>query len=601
MNYCRILLKLGIGLLVLGNVLYGQDSYTMNLAKSLEKSYRYEEALDVYTRLYRQYPANTNVINGMINCYKKLLRFNDLIGFLEQNIKTNPNNSRYLAIELGEAYFLKEDKERALAVWDSVINIRKNDISLYRIIGTKLVSLQAYKEAISLYRKAVQANPDQVIFQLEIGTLYQALMQYDLATRHYLAYYHQNVKIKGHIERQIMKMADKSEAVIAVSAEIKQYLMQNPGNMEIREMLAGIYLKNKMYDEALAQYKMLENDKSQGIYYLKYAQEAVNNEAWSRGIDAYLELLRKYPESPLKDQVNYELAENYAAAALREGGDNGEAYMQKAVSLFEILSKKTSLVPGRNSLIKLGDIYRTYFYDLDNAIAHYMKFLELLPLGANADAVRILLGDTYLMKGDLAAAEQIYRSVRQPAHIYTALFRMADLDYYRGNFVKSIESCDKIIKNAGMANDLTNNALQRKLFISSFRGDSLALYTYASAELLLYRHNWREAAQLFLELAKRNNPIRYKSGLEAGRLFMNHEQYDDARTVFQLVMQNDSTGVYSEETAYLQACNEELSGNLTQALEWYQDYLVRFPNSIFVNTVRKNARNLNERLNNDQI
>ena len=601
MNFYRILHNFIILFLLYGGFLAGQNNYSMNLARSLEKSYRYEEALEIYTKLYQQSPAATNVINGIINCYKKLLRYDVLITFLKQNIKDNIQNSGYLWIELGEAYFLNEEKDKALAVWDSIIESRKRDITTFRIIGAKLISLQAYPEAIAFYKKALATNPDQNVIHLEIANLYQVLMQFDLATRYYLAYYHYNKKIKAHVERQILKMVSKTDENELIISEIKQYIAQNPERVEIREMLAGIYLKDKRYDDAMAQYKLLENEHSQGRYYLLFAQEAVKNEAWLIGIETYEELLEKFPESSLINQVKFELAEIYAAVAMGLGEERNESYMQKAITIFEMLCAKTELAVGKNSFIKLGDIYRTYYYDLDNALINYKKFLQLMPAGELSDAVRLLLGETYVLKGELSTAKTIYAAIRHQTYIYTALYLMADLNFYWGNFKESLQSYTKIIQNAGVENDLTNNALQRKLFITSYLSDSLALSTYAKAELFLYRNKWQEAVRFFSELAQGDNILRYKSGLEAGRLYMKHNKFDDARSIFRFVIENDANGIFTEETAYLQACNEEQAGNLRPALELYQDFLVQFPNSIYVNTIRQNARKLNERINNDQI
>jgi tetratricopeptide (TPR) repeat protein len=601
MKFYPISQIISLFLLLTVQLLWAQDKHSINLAKSLEKSYRYQEALDIYSKLYPQYPGSSDVINGMINCNKKLQRYDALIVFLEQHINSRAiNNVIYLQIELAEAYFLNDDRETAFSIWNKVIETHERDVSLYRIIAAKLVELRAYREAIVIYQKALITIPKQDVLNLEIANLYQATMENDLATRHYLAYYHTNEKIKGHIERQILSMSSKTEDIEVITAEINNYLDKNPGKVAIREMLAGVYLKQKSYDQAFANFKMLENEKSQGLYYLRFAQEARKNDAWLVGIKAYQTLLNIYPASPFYDQARFELAESYTALALQKGQDTVEAYMQKALAIFESLSEKTNTPAGKNSIMQLGDIYRNYYFDLDKAINKYHDFLKLIPAGEQSDIVKLRLGDTYLMKGDLAMANRMYRSIQHQNLAHSAIFKLAELEFYKGNFSESLQHYNEIISKAGVANDLANNALDRQLFISTFREDSLTLSRYAAAELLLFQNRRQEAAQLFYDLAQQNTKIRQKSGLEAGRLFMNTKNHEKARSIFLFIMDNDSTGLYAEETAYLYALNEEQAGNFKPALELYQNFLLRYPNSIYVHAARQNARNLNERIKNEQ-
>jgi tetratricopeptide (TPR) repeat protein len=604
MRFYPILRSISYLLLFVVQMLYAQDNNRINLAKSLEKSYRYQEALDIYNTLYQQYPGSISVINGMINCYKKLQAYDALITFLQQHIGTNTSaNMIPMQIELGEAYFLNNEQDTAFAVWNKIIEHRRFDVSVYRIIGAKLVQLRAYPQAIILYQKALNTIPKQEILHLEIANLYQATMEYGLATRHYLYYYHSNAKIKGHIERQILRMSSKTDDSTPVTSAINHYLEKNPDKVEIREMLAGVYLKQKQYDDAFANFKMLENEHSQGLYYLRFAQEACGNSAWHIGIEAYENLLQAYPASPLRDQVRFELAKSYAALAVHNRQEMDQDYMQKALAIFQALSKKTNSPYGKNSLIQLGDIYRNYYDDLDKAIVYYQDFLQLKTGGEQSDKVKLILGDTYVMKGEFVSAARMYRSIYYQGIVHEAIFKLAELDFYSANFAQSLKQYNEIIGKAGVASDLANNALDRQLFISTYREDSLALSRYARAELLLYQHKWQEAAQLFYALAQQNTKICHKSGLEAGRLYMNHQDYDKARSVFLFVMEKDSTttGLYSDEIAFLYARNEEQAGNVRPALDLYQNFLLRYPDSIYVHAARQYARKLNERLKNEQI
>ncbi len=81
------------------------------------------------------------------------------------------------------------------------------------------------------------------------------------------------------------------------------FLKQNPDQAQIKEVLAGIYLKDQNFDAAFIVYKNLETDKSAGKFLYRYAIEAYANDAFKHAIEGFEYLMQKYPSSPLIPQI----------------------------------------------------------------------------------------------------------------------------------------------------------------------------------------------------------------------------------------------------------------------------------------------------------
>ena len=158
MKYFRNLLKISSLVLVLvlqPLPLKAQKNQTLRLASRLERSHSYEEALRLYLQLYQKGKYSFQIVRGIEHCYEKLNRFPELLDFFEKLSKKYPANLNH-KLSLGRAYFLNRQKEKAQKIWQEILAREPALAANYRLVGLTLVDLNLYKEAIDVYKQALQ-------------------------------------------------------------------------------------------------------------------------------------------------------------------------------------------------------------------------------------------------------------------------------------------------------------------------------------------------------------------------------------------------------------------------------------------------------------
>jgi tetratricopeptide (TPR) repeat protein len=193
-----------------------------------------------------------------------------LILFLEDALKSQPDRSP-LYIDLGEAYFINDDREKAFNVWTSHLEGNKNDVGVYRLLAMAMIRQRLYDEAIEVYLKAISNLKKQETLHVDIANLYKAQLNYEKASEHYLNYYLTKPKQIAFLQRQLLSLSDKGKDITPVVKALDSFLVKHPDQKKVCEIQAGLYLKDKQFNRAFEIYKSLETDKSNGIYIQKYA------------------------------------------------------------------------------------------------------------------------------------------------------------------------------------------------------------------------------------------------------------------------------------------------------------------------------------------
>jgi len=137
---------------------------------------------------------------------------------------------------------------------------------------------------------------------------------------------------------------------------------------------------------------------------------------------------------------------------------------------------------------------------------------------------------------------------------------------------------------------LTNNVLQKIILIEDMGTDSLTLRKYSAAELLERQQRFSQAAEKFAALAAAQNDLSVPAAYRAAGLYLRLAKYERAADVLQKVLQNYPDDEDLDKAFFLLAETYRRQGALSRALEYYQKILVRFPESFYTDSARKQAR-----------
>jgi tetratricopeptide (TPR) repeat protein len=599
-NQCNAIWLLLILLLALSNGQLWNRNF--EYAQLLERRHNYEEALKIYQKIYQEEQTNTTVIDAVIRCQFALNHYEEVISFLKELIIQNISELKVnWSIQLAEAYCLNNQKEEALSTWWTLIDENKNQIDIYKTVAVSMINQRLFNEAIEVYLTILKNTKDNYRLHLEIGNLYKLLFDLGKATEHYLKYFQYFPGSKSMLQHQILSLTTREEDIAPVILALNNFIKENPEDNIVKEILAGLYIKYKYFDKAYEIYQSLEKKDMKGKYLFDYARDTFNNGAFIYSMKAYQDLINNFPDSRFTEAAKFGLGNCHSELAYRykRESQNRNAFieMNKAISIFDtlIINYKDVNI-GHESYFIMGNIFFHFFYDFDKAIHYYKQLLKRFPNSRLKEKVTIFLGDIYLIKGNMVNAQDIYRSCLNTKFNVLPLLKLAELDFFRGNFQSALMGYTEVISKGGMMDSLTNNALSRRLLLYTFIDDTISLKKYAHAELLIFQKKLSEAIEQLLELVKMKIKISIVAGRRASEILITMGKYLQAIQLLNDMILQYKGSEYFDMMIFLLAYSEEKSGNLNKALVFYKLLLDDYPNSLYLQEARNNARLISEKL-----
>ncbi len=580
-----------------------QKSHLLQLARNFEARSQFEQALEIYERLWKDEPANINYYRGVKNNLIRLSRFDEA----EKNIKKmiKMNSSIIIMVDLADIYFKKENKKEALDIWNSVINQNPKNQSAYQIVASSLRSNLLYDEAIEIYQQGQRALNNESLFLIEMANLYRARGDYISTVEFYLKYLEFYPKQYSFVETNVTSLSDDSEHVVKIIDFIKGRIEKNKNDLHLRNILAALYLRSSNYKAALEEYSIIdqyimtrpkrEKDKV-GRELFRFAQNAFNDEAYAYAIEAYQLILNRYPESNYSPQCQFGIAQSY-----EEMGN----YQQAITKYQEIISKYNIPHIRKDSFYRIGVIQLDYLSDADNAEKYFRKVVEISPMNEITYQAMFRIGECHLIRENLDDAIAQYRKISDNKaidhhFIMRAVFNIGRLHFWQGN-LEEAQACFKQIQsdpiNITNQNDglYVNDALEYSLFIEHNKEITDVLKKFAQADLMRELKKYNTALNLLLDLVKeeKSQPIADRAWFNIGelqRLLGNHRQ---AIQAFQMVTKNFVNSVHTDKAQKMIGDVYQMGINdTTQAVKAYEQVLTNYPNSIFLEEVRTKIRAL---------
>lgn len=128
------------------------------IADAYFKQGNFPKATELYTALHRNDPENAEIVNDLGNCYYKRELYPEAEKWylVATEAKLSPSIAwRNLGLTLARL-----DKSReSIAALERYLEVNPNEARLYQVIGDQQIKLGDFISAISLYEKALAANP----------------------------------------------------------------------------------------------------------------------------------------------------------------------------------------------------------------------------------------------------------------------------------------------------------------------------------------------------------------------------------------------------------------------------------------------------------
>ncbi len=605
MQFYRLLLNLlpAVFLLTAAVSAQNQDRQRLRLAEALNRSGSYEQALPIYKHLYEKGVANRQVINGLKTCYFELAEYDSLVVFLREVVSKHPDQIKYQT-ELGSAYHLAGHKDKAMKTWKSMYLTQPDNSLIYRLIAQEMIGLNLFDQAIEVYKKALQNVQNQNTLYRDIAMLYRARLNYKEAVRYFLKFYNHFPRQFTSVRSYIVSMSKDRDAVERIIPAIETYLKEHQDEAPVRELLAGMYIKQKDFEKAFKIHKKLHKQFPSGDYLLRFAREAQQNDAYDHAIRGYNLALEQTKDKRREQQIRYDLAQNYFqyGRKLKKASESNpagaEQKVNRALSILNKLAEASSIPQYRARALELAaDIHFEFYHDYDRAADLYQKIIEKLRTFYSIDRIQLKLGNVYLKKNQLQKALQLYQSIENKEYQTLGNYKVAEVQYYRGQFYAALEALQEIQKSLAADDSLMNNCLELQMHINRFRSDSAALAAYSRARLLAYQENLGSAAAAFTKIFNQSNLLSPLAAVEAGRLYKRINQHDEAIQLLNRYLEQYPENRYRDRASIVLAEIFEERGHLQKAVEYYRKIISTQPHSFYLEQARERARVLNEKIN----
>ncbi|HEY9167373.1 MAG TPA: tetratricopeptide repeat protein [Candidatus Kryptonia bacterium] len=583
---------------------FAQNPDEMNnfrIAQALEQSGEYQKALGFYKQLYQLNPSNIMYFDGLRRTYMSLKLYPDAERLVMERIESDSTNI-VLVCELADAYYKGGSPDSAFIFWNKALALNPDNPATYRAVAGFLINNRLFDRAIDVYRKGDALPSSNGSFISDIARLYFLNMNYGESVKELmklLTIQNQNFAIT-YIEQQLGAYASSKQALGEIIAQMETEVKQSPGNVDYRRILAFLYMETKDYSSAYKSYKWLdEHSDIPGSELMAFADRAYNDEAFEVAANAYDEVSMLIHATPAKAQAIM----GYGNSLLRMGelhasdesipcpAEDSLTELRNALSAFgRVINEFPSSPFMSEAVLRSIEIMISYFDDFPGAETMFSKYGGILKAtdsdgvllrirlsmaeGKFAEALDTALGSIQSCKG---VSNEICDRLRYESALALYFMGMYDSSkYYLGTITANPKS------------DAANESIQLLDLIVNNIGSPAVLKEFASANSMETSDRVAEALEVYQQILKEypQAPLADNARLALATDYCKLGKPAEALK-YLAILAEDSTGIFADRAQFNTGRIYELTLHDKQkAISVYENFLIRFPNSIYQDKVR---------------
>lgn len=519
----------------------------------------------------------------------------------------------YLYVYLGRIYKLQNEEKKEKEAYEKAIKELEPLQPYIENLATNFKEDNLYDYALEVYNKGRRATPEYPYFY-ERAEVYKSKNDLAAMINEYLdALEFRETEIQT-VQANLQNSLgyDDEEGGIKnplLKQELQKRIQKHPDKIVLSEFLIFIQKQQRDFDGAFVQSRALDKrlkEDGQRIYEL--AKICVSNQQWEPAKRCYDYIIEKGPDNLFYDAAIIDgLNVEYLALTQKP--------QPSLVELNELEQKLTKANEKYKSsflnpaiLKNLAHLKAYYLNKTNEAIELLTNFVGLSGIEAVTKAeYKILLGDIYLIKGEIWEASLLYSQVEKDfkyeAIGQDAKFRNAKLSFYAGDFAWAKTQAD-VLKGA-TTKLIANDALDLSLIITDAIGvdtNDLPLKLFSSAELMTLQHRYTEAVARMdsINLLFSSNTLGDDIYYKKAQIYFTLGKYPDVEAMYKNILEYYPSDLYGDDAQFkLAELYENNIKDKEKAKEAYQNVLTNYPGSIYTVEARKRFRQLRgDNLNN---
>jgi tetratricopeptide (TPR) repeat protein len=317
--------------------------------------------------------------------------------------------------------------------------------------------------ALTTYVEARKVTGDSTRFALPLAGLYESRRDYERATTEYFRAMARDTVTSRLVENRVLQLVGSSEGCAGIEAALTARAGQAATRLPALRLLSVLYLETGRPDLAWdAAWKVDTLSSQQGLTLSTFVRQASEHAYYSVAREAAHAVLAKYPGSPVRHQVEWELARMAART-----GDFEDAARQ-----YQYIAVNSPALRFRNeAAIAYADLNVRELGNTATADSVYRRIIDgprMMPIYDQAMLGRAYIAET---RGRLDSARAILlelaaASPESPVRDELT-YRLAEIAYFEGNLNLAREGFDGLPKD--FARSLwVNDALRRSLLLTAF-------------------------------------------------------------------------------------------------------------------------------------
>lgn len=578
------------------------------LADSYFRAGQFDRAVGLLEDLYRQSPNTFAFSQKLKDAYENLKRYDEAIAIIEDQMSRTPVPV-YLA-EKARFLYMKGDEEGAHATWNDAIDLRPDDRISYRTVSQSMAQARLIREAIGVLERGRERLGAGANLHADLAALYSADGDLERAMQEYVLLLIQEPEQLPLVRSRLARVSEDADQLRAALVVVERAVRQDPLVEPLRELAAWMYMEVGNYLKALDTFRALDRLGDQdGRALYAFAQQASEAGAFEAGVEAFSELLTRYPNGPIAPEALFGLAAMHQKWAEHLGqrgapeadADSASAHLNLALEIYRQFLEKYQRHPFYpNALFALANIQNEVLDDLDAAETLLRRLVSERANHPVAKQADFELGIIALKRNRLTQARAIFQRVEEELATgelaERARFELA-LSYLYGGDVETALTMVAAV-NRNTSTDVANDAIELRLLLTENKGpDSLNSALQGYGRLLFMRRQNRAAEALSL------------ADTLLGQ-FGNHAITDELHFTRAELLQ-DSGDPHSSWVAFAelpllhpqsplvdlalfkaaQILDFEL-GEASEAIKYYNRLLSEYPGSIYAADARSRIRSL---------
>lgn len=572
----------------------------IKLAQEYMKNGEYDKAADLYKTIYNDNPSSNAYYKNYFNCLIVLEDYKEIEKIIQKQMKRYPENLTYY-VDWGYSYEKRNNITERDKFYNEAISKIGNQKSQVIQLANAFMMLNENTRAIEVYQIGRKKVSDYT-FSNELANLYYRTGDISKAMDFYIDYAVENPDYLNNTTTNLQRILDEEADHILLQEKLYTRIQQKDSPVLI-ELLVWDFVQLKDFESAFIQMKSLDKRlREDGKRVYELAQSATSEKEYDAAVKCYQYIVDLGTQSPY-----YFMARNGILNCRWEKITGTTYYTQADIddlkrNYQDFLSEYNRFDFRAASVTQdLAKLEAFYNYNVDEAISLLENVLTWAALNPSQKSeIKITLGDMYLISGDVWESTLLYsqvdKAMKDEPIGELARFKNAKLAYYRGDF--SLAQGQLNILKAATSELVANDALKLSVFITDNLGlDSVMepMQLFANADLLQFQNKIKDCEDALNTLLTNYTGhsltddvyfLKYQIAVKA-------KDMDAATQYLEYIRANYAFDLLSDDAVfYLGDLYQFHYKDYTKAMACYEEIILQYKDSLFVNEARKRYRQL---------